>query len=585
MKENRCKLGLAAVAVIGLVACASGERRFPLRDPMWHDTDLRSVNARCHEEPTDEDPHHVSCAPKPYKASLYWDGADNLFYRPLSEMLGVVSSGESVNVNSMDEVPDSAWFTSRLGNRAVSLEELRLAGCSPDVILDPEHAADGSWIIDKGKIEGETPGFRMNVPGKGKYFVKAESLDNAPERMAASGVIGAAVYHAAGYNTACEQVVYVRPAVLKLLPGLVSRQGNFGDLKRFDQKALDEMLAHSTKRDGLVRLSASARIRGYGLGQFRYEGTRDDDPNDVIPHEDRRELRGMRVLAAWIDRHDAREANTFDSWLADAKTGADSSPGHVIHYQLDMNETLGSLWAWDEISRRLGQSYVVDWGDTTADFFSLGSIARPWDTVAMTTGREIFGYFDVKHFDPDGWKNEYPNKAFSRMTERDGAWMARILAHFTPEMVATLAKMGDFTDPGNTAFLATTLQGRLDRLLERYLTKLSPIADLRMENGSTLCGVDLAEWRGLRDPARFFYRSRSHKSGWLTVTRRPAGGVCVTLPHVAADGGSRDDAPERYVSIVIEDGVAKGPLVAHLYDLGPSRGYRLVGIERPEPLN
>jgi hypothetical protein len=29
--------------------------------------------------------------------------------------------------------------------------------------------------------------------------------------------------------------------------------------------------------------------------------------------------------------------------------------------------------------------------------------------------------------------------------------------------------------------------------------------------------------------------------------------------------------------------VARGVLVAYLYDLGPTRGYRLVGLERPEP--
>jgi hypothetical protein len=33
----------------------------------------------------------------------------------------------------------------------------------------------------------------------------------------------------------------------------------------------------------------------------------------------------------------------------------------------------------------------------------------------------------------------------------------------------------------------------------------------------------------------------------------------------------------------IEDGVAKAPLVVHLYDLGPSRGYFLAGLERPDP--
>jgi hypothetical protein len=54
----------------------------------------------------------------------------------------------------------------------------------------------------------------------------------------------------------------------------------------------------------------------------------------------------------------------------------------------------------------------------------------------------------------------------------------------------------------------------------------------------------------------------------------------VDLPHVAADGGAADDAPGRYVWVRLEDGVATGPLVIHLYDLGPVRGYVLAGLER-----
>jgi len=92
--------------------------------------------------------------------------------------------------------------------------------------------------------------------------------------------------------------------------------------------------------------------------------------------------------------------------------------------------------------------------------------------------------------------------------------------------------------------------------------------------------------RRLRPPEEFRYDARlasGTAAEQVPVTVQPAGGICVTLPHVAAEGGSRDDAPERYVRVTIADGVARGPLVAHLYDLGPARGYRLAGIERPEP--
>jgi hypothetical protein len=105
---------------------------------------------------------------------------------------------------------------------------------------------------------------------------------------------------------------------------------------------------------------------------------------------------------------------------------------------------------------------------------------------------------------------------------------------------------------------------------------------LRVEGASALCGVDLAEARALRDPERFRYAARFLPGRWLTIERRVGAQLCVTLPHVVPDGGLPDDARERYVRVRIQDGVASGPLVAYLYDLGPTRGYRLVGIERPE---
>jgi hypothetical protein len=82
--------------------------------------------------------------------------------------------------------------------------------------------------------------------------------------------------------------------------------------------------------------------------------------------------------------------------------------------------------------------------------------------------------------------------------------------------------------------------------------------------------------------------------GWRTL--RPAAShadrTCVELPFGSArpsdlaPAGSRDDDPLRYAVIRIE--VEQAPerpspsLQAHLYDLGPARGFVLVGLERLE---
>jgi hypothetical protein len=573
---------------LALGGCAAHGRAFPLRDPMTVDTDIKPVTVACRPAPTPKDPHNISCAPAVYVSPLIWDGTDNLLFRPLSEAIGIAHHGEAVNVNSLDEVPDSAWFKNRIGAHPVSIEEIARGACNPALILDPDGSADGTWLIDHGKTDGSSPGFRVNIPGKGKYLFKGEPPDQ-PEHPSAASVIGAAVYAAAGFNTSCEQIVYFRPSLLKLAPGL-EHKGNFGAMEPFDQKVVDKILADSPHSGGLVRMQASAWLPGYLIGPFSYTGTRPDDPNDIIPHDDRRDLRGGRVLAAWLDHFDAREQNSMDSWVTESHEGGkgkpDASPGHVVHYYLDTSDCLGSEWAWEEITRRLGYSYVADWGDMARDLLTLGIPTRPWDRVRRAPGLETFAFFNVKDFEPDEWKNEYPNAAFSRMTERDGAWMARILARFTPEMIEVLGRMSKFSDSRKTTYLVSVLEGRLEKILQRYLTRLSPLASVRTTGTDRLCAEDLAEMRRLRPPEQFRYEARLSNRGAetkLPVARQPDGGVCVTLPPVAADDGVRADAAERYVQVTIEDGVARGPLVAYLYDLGPARGYRLAGIERPEP--
>jgi hypothetical protein len=579
----------AVIAGVGLAicttaaSCASGARLFPLRAPLATDTDLQSFNANCHIEPSKKDAKHVACAPEVYVSPLAWDGIDNSIFRPLTRVFAVDPADEAPNVNSVDEVADSAWFTNRIGARPMSVEEFSRGACEPRLILD-DPTGEEVWVVDQGKMNGSSAGFRVNIPGKGKYLFKSDQESatlTGDERPTAASAIGATTYHAVGFFTSCEQIVYFKPSALKLTPGL-RYSDNTGIVRDFDKKALEKVLKGTTKRGEFVRMQASAWLPGHLLGPFRYLGTRADDANDVIPHEDRRELRGGRLLAAWLDHFDAREQNSMDSWIADrGKDDPDSSPGYVRHYYLDTSDCLGSEWAWDGISKRLGYSYLLDYGDIALDFVTLGTRDDVWDHIERTPGRKQFGFFNVKDFDPEGWKNEYPNPAFSRMTERDGAWMARILSRFTPETVSALAKLGEFSDPADTAFVAETLEGRLERILGRYLTRLSPIADVHVEDDALLCGVDLAERRRVRDAASFRYEARLSDGSALPVTRRSGGAVCVALPRVAGDSGPADDSPARYFGVAITDGVARGPLVAYLYDRGPARGYALAGIERP----
>jgi hypothetical protein len=562
---------------LGLCLFACGERRFPARDPVWQDTDRTPVSVNCAERPNDDDPKHIACTPEPYVSPLVWDAADNSVFRPLAKLFAVDPPGEARNVNAFDEVPDSAWFQNRIGKQRPSRDELLRGACAPEEMLNGETAARGSWVIDQGKPNGATPGFRIRVEGKRKFMLKTDSPEQ-PERPTAASAIGAAIYHAVGFNTSCEQIVYFDPAVFTLKPGLIAAD-NTGVKKPFDQHALAWVLSQAAKRGSLLRMQASAWLPGELLGPFRYEGTRPDDPNDVIPHEDRRDLRGARLLAAWLNHFDAREQNTMDSWIAADPKVKDSSPGYVRHYYLDTSDSFGSEWADDEISRRLGRSYLLDFGDIGADLVTFGAITRPWEEAKRTPGYELFGYYHYRDFDPEGWKNEYPNPAFSRAREHDNAWMARILARFERSDIEALVSLGKFSRPEHAEFLSEVLEQRLRKILDRYLLSLSPLADLRVE-GDRLCATDLARRRSMRAQTAFRYRAsieRDDGESSLSVEVKPAGEICMSLPRPAGRGGSSP----AYGIVHIDNGASRYELRAHLYDFGPGRGYKLVGIERP----
>jgi len=571
-------LGLVALA---LAACATPAPRFALRDPFTRDTDLAPVTVPCRSDPSAKEPGRVTCAPEVYVSPFVWDQVDNAVFAPLSRLLSVEAVGEAVNANSLDEVADSAWFENRIGARPVTAEQLAAGGCTPDDLL-PSEIGPGAWLIDRGKSDGASAGFRVSVPGKGIYMLKADTAAQ-PEHASSAAVIGSAIYHAVGFHTTCEQVVYIERSQLTLSPGLTTTD-NDGFVHLFDEHALRIVLAASAHRGDRTRMTASKWLAGFTLGPFRYVGTRDDDPHDIIPHQHRRELRGSRLLAAWLDHWDSREQNSMDVWLASDPKRVRSSPGYVRHYLLDTSDVLGQAANPDTLGQRLGHSYAFDPADFLVDFVTFGIIERPWDRAARTPGRERFGFFSARDFVPQDWKGAYPNPAFTRMTERDGAWMARIIARFTRDQIEAIARAAQLTDPTDATYLTDILLARRRAILDRYLTRLSPLADVRREPDGRICAVDLARAAGLFAPDRFRYQiveQTPHTQVALAAAPGPNGEVCFA-PRAFAPDGLADDAAERLTIIRITNGTPAGPLEIHTYDLGP-RGLRVVGLRRPAP--
>ncbi len=524
---------LVLVLVAG--ACAGSVRRFPLRDPMAVDPDSTPFLPK----------------PKEYKAPQIWDTVDNILFGPLVEVLSVQQTPRARNVNALDEVADSSWFQSRIDAVAADIAAFVRGACD-DNPPDPK----GPWTIVAGKPDGKNPGFQVKHANGKRYFFKPDSKTS--ERQSIADLIGTRVHHAAGFNTACTRIIYVHPSTFTIGPK--AKAENFvGDKVRFTPEMLQKALSNAgTDANGNIRAGLSEFLPGKPLGPWRDFGTRPDDPNDVIRHEDRRELRGTYIFGAWLSHYDAREQNSLDMW----DSPGDDKPGFVKHYQLDFGDCLGSKSEWERVSRRRGHAYEVDWPVAFVELITFGLLPRPWRDPQPSRSSEL-GFFAAEPFDPDRYRTAYPYGPYKRVTEADAAWGARILARITPAMVVALVRSAGLTNKTTEDELVKALLGRREKLLRRFLTKLSPLARPRID-GDRLCVTDARIEGGLLVKGVVTAKQGDRA---LTVQQTNAE-TCVGSIATSADGYT-------LVDLRADD---TGRLRVHLYQKDGS--FRVAGLER-----
>ena len=334
---------------------------------------------------------------KPIDGSNAYDFAEHTFIKP-----GDHQPIRAANVNTLDEVPDSTWFTNRIGRRAMSIDEIVRgpnAGDTPDI--------DG-WPIVEGKSSGITPGYRIVAPDGRLHQVKFDPPSN-PEMASSAEVIGAAFYHALGYNVVQGYVVDVDPAKIVIAPTATTVDMR-GRKKRMTREDVDRLLARGAKLpNGKYRATLSRFADGRPVGYFKYYGTRPDDPNDIHPHEHRRELRANRVFSAWLNHDDSRAINSLD--MLEGPPGGSTS-GTTC-------STSDRPWAAAACIPqvpRAGNEYILEWGPAFKTLATFGLWVRPWILVDYWEGAKSVGRFEGDFFDPVKWRPEYPNPAFDNLT-------------------------------------------------------------------------------------------------------------------------------------------------------------------------
>ena len=409
-----------------------------------------------------------------------WDGAHKMIFyrvgqffnlgrslRTAGTWVGLADPVEAGNVNALDEVPNSTWFTNRHVESPLSQDELRrgpTTGHGPD--------PGNVWTVMSAKESlGSTPGFvicdKKQDQCKQKqhwYLIKFDSLLN-PEMTTASEMITPRFLHAAGYNVPEHYLVTFDPDKFVVDPTAKIR-GKYRRKRPMTKEDVNAILDRVPHRpDGTIRAVASKFLLGIPKGPFLYEQKRPDDSNDRIRHENRRELRGLGVVAAFLNHTDTKAANALDMY--------DPEKQYLTHYLIDFSSTLGADNADPQLPR-YGNEYFLDFGTVARSMGSLGAYVKPWE-VPLHMDYPSVGYFNAEYFDPSRWRPTFPNPAFLETTLRDAYWGTKIVTSFTDEDIEAIVQTGEYTDPRAEQYVANVLKTRRDKIGKYYFNLINPL--------------------------------------------------------------------------------------------------------------
>jgi hypothetical protein len=447
-----------------------------------------------------DDRRPIAHRPRVSPSMINLDFFDRSFAGPIDWVLSLPVSRRARGINAIDEVPDSTWFTNRIGVRDMTPDEIARGPLSDE---GPEPYKP--WTIRSTKSGGTELGFIMTDARGIKYGISFDAAD-LPELETGTAVVVNRLLYACGYNVPEDRVAYVRPDELVVAPDAASLDTQGRKLRHLDRREFDRLLAgawHTS--DGRIRVLASRWLGGDSLGGSPPTGTRQGDPNDRIPHQDRRDLRGQYPIFAWLNHLDLVQSNFLDMWIA---TPNDHTKGYVVHYLIDFGKSLGAI-AVMEHNLRAGHEYLFDFSEP---IITLGLMHRPWGQHWAPKITGVSPTFVIAGFDPGDWKPDIPYAPFDAADKFDKFWGAKILAHFTPEQIRAAVEAGRFTDPRATEYLTATLVARQKATVAWWYARVNPLDQFAV-SPEGFCFEDLAIAQQLASPAHTRYELATYDLG------------------------------------------------------------------------
>lgn len=409
--------------------------------------------------------------PKEDVYNRYTHYFDAMLFGRIERALTLPDEEPARDINALDEVPDSSWFENRLGRYALKPADIAKA-VSADLPVLP-------LTISSGKADGSNPGFVVKDAAGARFLIKLDPKV-MPNTQTANAAIASRLFWAAGYHVPSENVMELGLADLRLKKDAMYEDA-IGREQPFTQAYLEKIFELGpAAQNGKYRVLASRFLEGKPKGGFSEVGVRKDDPNDTIPHQHRRVLRGLRVFCAWLDHTDFNPQNTLDMYVTEG------GRSFLRHHLIDFGETMGAHaleHPW------VSSSYFFDETFVFPSLFSFGFWVRPWENEPGPPFEGVGRFF--ARFEPDAWKEAKPYSTFRDMTPADAFWAAKIILRFERPLLEAAVAQGKVADPRAAKYLVDTLDARRRAVGIAYLRDRTALDRFRIE-GDKVCATDLS---------------------------------------------------------------------------------------------
>ncbi|MBD3383785.1 hypothetical protein GF407_02560 [candidate division KSB1 bacterium] len=402
-----------------------------------------------------------NCAPTP---ATFTDG-DPVYHLNDKKPIPIPKNPRSVrslradknarDVNRLDDVPASSWYSPRLGYQNISPAELvngpaetGLPVVPITIIAIKHHRRHSSLVVrDSRGIQ---------------YLLKFAPHDLNAMFTTTSFIVNR-LFWSFGYFVPEEHIFQFSRGDYKVD---IPNKDNIKNIR-------DLLDTSTTSNQKQYRCIASRFVRGYPLGPAAQQGVRKEDPNDWFPHQDRRVLRALRVFAAFTNMADMGPHHTLDVYMGKP------DQGHIRHYLIDFGDAFGVI-ASGKNRGWAGFHHIFSLADILTNLATLGFYRQEWEKKSKTPWKSV-GPFESTLFNPEKWKEIYPYAPIRKSQPADNYWAVKILAGLTEAHISALVRAAGYINSKARDYMIRTLVERRKKLLQYHFNQVTPLEYIDMK--------------------------------------------------------------------------------------------------------